>query len=340
MIKIKRKNYLEERAQERYENNINNQFKNSGAFSNDKSDNKWRGKDNQNSCLNSAEDNYQLKQILKRYQKSQDELNGYNSKYINQLTDLLYRKDKNFTRKRLELYTNRINNKETFFNNYNDKIKDPYKTISTISSKLDRMFKPRKSQLFKKHTSNTLKKGRIYYKTISNFNPISLKDNNNYFKYKMRNRNKLAESIISSQLRKSDDDSFDHSLKGKEGFYMTGDRDKYKEFLQKEFKFFVTPDINQIIYTYEKNQRMKNFKNIQNSQFLDLRKSNSYKCAFLNKIKRNKTKIKLNVDDIFKKNYNKISDETKNNENSKKNNKINFIKDCKKILYKVKNNII
>jgi hypothetical protein len=340
MIKIKRKNYLEERAQERYENNINNQFKNSGAFSNDKSDNKWRGKDNQNSCLNSAEDNYQLKQILKGYQKSQDELNGYNSKYINQLTDLLSRKDKNFTRKRLELYINRINNKETIFNNYNDKSKDPYKTISTINSRLNRMFKPRKSQLLKKHTSNTLKKGRIYYKTISNFYPISLKDNNNYFKYKMRNRNKLAESIISSQLRKNDDDSFDHSLKGKEGFLMTGDRDKYKEFLQKEYKFFVTPDINQIIYTYEKNQRMKNFKNIQNSQFLELRKSNSYKYAFLNKIKRNKKKIKLNFDDIFKNNCNKISDEAKNNENSKKNNKINFIMDCKKILFKVKNNII
>lgn len=340
MIKIKRKNYLEERAQERYENNINNQFRNSGAFSNAKSDNKWRGKDNQNSCLNSAEDNYQLKQILKGYQKSQDELNGYNSKYINQLTDLLYKKDKNFTRKRLELYTNRINNKENIFNNYIDKSKDPYKTISTISSKLDRMFKPRKSQLLKKHTSNALKKGRIYYKTISNFYPSSLKNNNNYFKYKMKNRNKLAESIISSQFGKSDEDSFDHSLKGKEGFLMSGDRDKYKEFLQKEYKFFVTPDINQIIYTYEKNQRMKNFKNIQNSQFLELRKSNSYKCAFLNKIKRNTRKIKLNVDEIFKNNYNKISDEVKNNENSKKNNKINFIKDCKKILFKVKNNII
>jgi hypothetical protein len=85
---------------------------------------------------------------------------------------------------------------------------------------------------------------------------------------------------------------------------------------------------------------MKNFKNFQNSQFLKLRKSNSYKCAFLNKIKRNKKKIKLNFDDIFKNNCNKISDEAKNNENSKKNNRINFIKDCKKILFKVKNNII
>ena len=338
MIKIKRKNYLEERAQERYENNINNQFKNPGALSNDKSDNKWRGKDNQNICLNSAEDNYQLRQILKGYQKSQDELNGFNSKYINQLTDLLYRKDKNFTRKRLELYTNRINNKETIFNNYNEKSKDPYKTISTLSSKLDRMFKPRKSQIFKKHTSNTLKKGRIYYKTISNFYPSSLKENKNFYNYKLRNRSKLAESIISSQFGKSEDDSFDHSLKGKEGFLMTGDRDKYKEFLQREYKFFVTPDINQIIYTYEKNQRMKNFKNIKNLQFLELRKSNSYKCSFLNKIKRNKKKIYLNVDDKFKNNY--ILDGTKSNENFKKNNKINFIKDCRKILSEVKNNII
>ena len=340
MIKIKRKNYLEERAQERYENNINNQFINPGAFSNVKNDNKWRGKNSQNICLNSAEDNYQLRQILKGYQKSQDELNGYNSKYINQLTDLLYKKDKNFTRKRLELYSSRISNKETIFNNFDDRSKDPYKTISIISSKLDRMFKPKKSQTLKKYTSNALKKGRIYYKAISNFYPSSLKENNNYYNYKIRNRNKLAESIISSQFRTSEDDSFDHSLKGKEGFLMTGDRDKYKEFLQKEYKFFVSPDINQIIYTYEKNQRMKNFKNIKNSQFLELRKSSSYKCSFLNKIKRDKKKIYLNSDDLFKNNNNKVQDESKNNENSKKNNKINFIKDCRKILLKVKNNII
>ena len=52
-------------------------------------------------------DHYQLKQILKGYQNSKDELKGYNSKYINQLTDLLYKKDKNFTKKRSRCYHKR-----------------------------------------------------------------------------------------------------------------------------------------------------------------------------------------------------------------------------------------
>lgn len=354
MIRIKRKNYIEERTKESF-SNINNQLRSSGGFIHDRHEEKWRGKNSTKNCINLTEDHYQLKQILKGYQNSKDELKGYNSKYINQLTDLLYKKDKNFTKKRFELYSNRINNKEhkDLILNSDKNQERPYRTSSRLNSRLDRMFHSKKHESVNMYNSSRLNSHKInnnihIHNTINcswnrNHSPISTPLKIKSIKYILRNnniinKNKIAKSIILSHLGTKEDDSFDTSLKGKEEFLVSGDREKYQEYLSKEYQFVISPNINHVIYLFEKNRRTKNYKNIPNSKFLEFKKI-SIKNEFVKKIKNKNKTINLNIPNILSK-YSENSDKVKLTELRRKSKaRFNFIKDCKKILINVKNNL-
>lgn len=350
MIRIRRKNYIEERTKESF-NNINNQLRYSGGFMNDRHEEKWRAKDSTKNCINLTEDNYQLKQILKGYQNSKDELKGYNSKYINKLTDLLYKRDKNFTKKRFELYSNRINNKEhrdSIFNNEKNQERS-HRTTSRINSRLDRMFHSKKHESVNMYNSSRLNSHKInnnihIHKTINyNNSPISTPLRIKSIKHILRsnniNKNKIAKSIVLSHLVNNEDDSFDTSLKGKEEFLVSGDREKYQEYLSKEYKFVVSPNINHAIYLFEKNQRTKNFKKVPNSKFLEFKKI-SIKNDFVNKIKKKNKTINLNIPNLLSKYGENNPERVKLTELRRKTKaKINFIKDCKKIFINVKNNL-
>jgi hypothetical protein len=353
MIRIKKKNYIEERTKESF-NNINNQLRGSGGFINDRHDGKWRGKNNTKNSINLTEDHYQIKQILKGFQNSRDELKGYNSKYINQLTDLLYKKDKNFTKKRFELYSNRVKNKEHRDSIFNiDKNQErPYRTTSRFNSRLDRMFHSKKHESVTMYNSSRLNSHKInnnihIHKTINsiwnrNRSPISTPLKANSLKYYLSNnninKNKIVKSIILSQLGSKEDDSFDTSLKGKEEFLVSGDREKYQEYLSKEYQFILSPNINHVIYLFEKNQRTKNFKIVPNSKFLEFKKI-SIKNEFVNKIKKRNKTNNLNIKNKLLK-CSESPDRGKLTEPRRKSKaRFNFINDCKKILIKVKNNI-
>ena len=106
MIRIKKRNYLSEKKESF---NINNEIK-VGGFLNDKIEEIWRGKKKPLFPKSNQEEKYMLNEILKKYQSNQDELRGYSSKYVLELSELLGQKDKYFSKKRLELYNNRINN--------------------------------------------------------------------------------------------------------------------------------------------------------------------------------------------------------------------------------------
>ena len=121
MIKIKRKDYIQEKALGRLDSDINGHICTSKSISLERFEDKWRGRKKQKNYLTLTEDNYQINQILKNLQSSKDQINGFSAKYISKLTDLLCRKDKNFTRKRLELYNERINKIKA---NINDKDKE------------------------------------------------------------------------------------------------------------------------------------------------------------------------------------------------------------------------
>ena len=84
---------------------------------------------------------------MKKYQTNQDELNGYNYKYVLELSDLLGQKDKGFSKKRLELYNNRIENDKKQYSKTNKKLSKntPIQTIKSnveyYSNYLNKKFK-------------------------------------------------------------------------------------------------------------------------------------------------------------------------------------------------------
>ena len=352
MIKLRRNNYIKERAQE----NLNYIIKSSGLFLNNRNENNWRGKNVQDKSINSTEENYQLRQILKRYQRCKDEQKGYSSKYLLQLTDLLGKKDKNFLKKRLNLYNKRMYSKEIILNNQEKTDKEPYKTISNISSRLERMFNRKKNESAKILNSSKIKKNKTnnkfllsntYNKTLNNYSNTLMKNKSlKIFTSKSEdkikfflNKNKLDESIILSQFDTSEINCLDESVNGIEKFLESGDKENYREYLQNEYKFFNDPDIKHIVYSYEKNQRIKKFKNFNNSYYLKLKKNFSVQNEFINKIRRNNN-MYFNFPKLISKKNNIISNKIKLTKIPKKSDyNLNFINDCRKILFKVKNNL-
>ena len=321
MIKIKRKNYIEERAKERKNNDKNeivNQIKSSGVFLNDRYENTWKLRNERNN-INLTEDNFQIRQIIRRYHTNQDEIKGFNSKYLIQLTDLLGKKDKNFPKKRMQLYNKRINNKNILFHNNEKNIKEAYKTISTMSPNSETNNSPKKYESpnkfifqssrpkgsrtlncdFNLNLNNKNSTYSLYSKTMSAFySPIKTKSSK--FKYnlsksgnkidnlKYKKRNRIAKKVISSYFGNNDEDSTGNLINGKDQFLLSGDKDRYHKYLQKKYKFFLTPDINNMIYLYEKSERNKMFENSPNYKFLEKKEIYTSRNEFFNKIKRDK----------------------------------------------------
>ena len=221
MIKIRKKNYLKEKAIEKYEANIDNQIFASNALSTERFENNWRGK-NKHKIISITEDNYQINEIIKKYKSSRDEINGFSSKYLLQLSDLLGQKDKYFSKKRLELYDKRINKIKLNTNENEEKTTLPtYNSLTNINSKLKRIFNSKKAESVTMYCTERYK------------NKKNLKKNNNStersktFKYLLSkpinkkkyfiNKNKIYESILLTQYNsKNEDENFDNSLKGKE----------------------------------------------------------------------------------------------------------------------------
>ena len=58
MIKIKRKDYIQEKAQERIDTNINSHMGASKSISLERFEDKWRGKKKRKNYLTLTEDNY------------------------------------------------------------------------------------------------------------------------------------------------------------------------------------------------------------------------------------------------------------------------------------------
>ena len=157
MIKVKKKNYLHEKEEALY---MNNEIK-AGGFINDKVDEIWRGKSKHLFIKSNQEEKYMINDLLKKYKSSQDERKGYDYKYVLELSNLLGQKDKDFSKKRLELYNNRINNKrKTFINHTENNIEKKFKTPNNIPK--NNNFKNRFNNKYEIYKNNK-------YRTYNNF---------------------------------------------------------------------------------------------------------------------------------------------------------------------------
>ena len=337
MIKIRKKNYLKEKAREKLEKNINNQIFSSIALSTERFENRWRGK-NKYKIISLTEDNYQIKEIIKHYKSSRDEINGFSSKYLLQLSDLLGHKNKYFSKKRLELYDKRINNIKLNINENRVKNTIPtHNSLTNINSKLKRIFNSKKAESVTMYCTERYKNKKNHKKNNN------LSEKSKTFKYLLSkpinkkkffiNKNKIFQSILLTKYNsKNEDENYDDSLKGKEQFLLNRDKEKYHEYLKNEYNFFNNNNINEIIFLNEKNKRNRLFKSISNYKYLENKKNSPFKNKFLNKINREKY-IDLNLSKY------QNSKQLKSYEIPKRNNtknKLNLNEDCKKIYLNVK----
>ena len=103
MLKMRKKNYIQERKSKFYLDNEINSIKTGGIITPIREE-LWRAKPKYFLAKTQPEENFYIKEVMKKYQTNQDELKGYNYKYVLELSDLLGQRDKNFSKKRLELY--------------------------------------------------------------------------------------------------------------------------------------------------------------------------------------------------------------------------------------------
>jgi len=372
MIKIRRKNYLFEKNQKI---NIDNEIKVGGMGSTKKNDEIWRVRAKELKDDPETEQKYQLNQIVKKYNSNKDELKGYDYKYILELTDLLAKKDNNFSKKRLELYNRRINSKKNLDKLELDKsLSQLYRTKNHLDQKpklqgdklnknpitfMTYIYGNNKNNR-KNNYYNTFYKGRnknnnsfnnqnnqnFYYKTSYNYNsPLRIKSlkyllsdskNKSWGKDIIKNNsnNNTNTGILITQYNNNVEDDFDNiSLVGKEDFLISRDKEKYHEYLNKQYNFFNQPKLIQIKYLYEKQKRVKLFKKMPNAKYLLLKKEDPLKTEIFRRINREKNNIYFDVLKNMEKNNNKKKiDRLKN----KSFNKGYFYKECKNIMMNVK----
>lgn len=374
MIKIKKRDYLSEKKDNYY---ISEKIK--YGTSNDKRiEDIWRGRTKKLYMKQNQEERYMLNEILKKYKSNQDELKGFNYKYILELTDLLAQKDKNFPQKRLELYNSRINNKKkTFINNTEKNILEKYDIRKKIQNdaniqlecnnkKRSKTFMTnlygnkknisynniynkgeRKNIIYLKNTKNANIYNKTYYIYNSPMKIASLK----YLLTNTKNKNLRKDSLLKNKMKEKkfissfyltqynskDEDSFDTtSLVGKEAFLFSGDKEKYHEHLQKEYKFFDQPKLREVKYLFDKQKRIKLFKKLTNDKYLNYKKGDPLKNEIFNKIDREKNHIYIGKQkDMIK---------TENRQrlveiNTKINDKLNFYKNCKNIFQIIVKNL-
>ena len=366
MIKVKKRNYLHEKEEALY---MNNEIK-AGGFINDKFEEIWRGKAKYLFAKSDQEEKYMIKDILKKYQFSQDERKGYDYKYVLELTNLLGQKDKDFSKKRLELYNNRINNKrKTYINNTENNILKKYKTPNIIRKNTNfktEIHNPNCKNNKYRTYNNFYNKGNkknslynmnfnnnqldIYNKTSKNFNSpkkiASLKYLLTNPKCKsckkdllnnIKNDKNIGSAFYLTQYNSNEEDSFDTtSLVGKEEFLFYGDREKYHEYLQKEFKFFDKRKMREVKYLIDKQKRIRLFKKLSNDKFLNYRREDPLKTEIFNKINREKNHEFFGKQKEIIKKDNKKKLEIINN---KINEKLKFYKNCKNIFENIKKNL-
>ncbi len=375
MIKIRKRNYLFEKNQKI---NIDNEIKSGGIENKRKIDEIWRGRTKELHDNPQSEQKYQLNQIIKKYQSNKDERKGYDYKYILELTDLLAKKDSDFTKKRLELYNRRISSKKNLNKLELDKsLSQLYRTTNYFNQtpklqgdKLNKnpitfmtyIYGNKKNNNFRKNNFyNTFYNGRnknnnnlnnqnnqdFYYKTSYNYNsPLRIKSlkyllsdskNKSWGKELIKNNNKANTGILITQYNNNVEDDFDNtSLVGKEDFLFSRDKEKYHEYLNKQYKFFNQPKLIQIKYLYEKQKRIKLFKKLPNAKYLFLKKEDPLKTEIFRRINREKNNIYFDaLKNMGKNNNTKKIDRLKNKSFNKK----SFYKECKNIMMNVKNNL-
>ena len=361
MIKIKKRNYISEKKENF---NMNNIIK-KGGFINDKLDQVWRGRAKPLYQKSNQEEKYMINDILKKYKSNQDELKGYNYKYVLELSDLLGQKDKNFSKKRLELYKNRINSrKNTQIYHTEKNLLDNIPSTPNIKSDINNKNKIKTfmtntygNNKYNKTSNNFFNKGKNFYNNsnLQNYQNIDIYNKTSSYynsplkiaslKYLLTNpkskscnkKDKIIASFYLTQYNTNDEDSLDTtSLVGKEAFLFSGDKEKYHEYLQKEFRFFDQPKLREAKYLFEKQKRIKLFKRLSNDKFLNYGKKDPLKIEIFNKINREKNHIYFGKQkEIIKKQNKKRLDAI----NTKINEKLNFYKNCKNIFKNIKLNL-
>ena len=325
MIRTIKKNYLLEKKQKM---NIYNEIKSGRVMNRIKIDEIWRAKAKDKNPTLSSEKKYQFNQIIKYYRADKNEIKGFDSKYILELTDLLSKKDNNFYKKRLELYRSRIKDKKRLIHyNVNKTLLHPYNTANNfykkqnIQTELDRRQKAFMTFI---NVSNKNNKAHINNQDISernlskqkyddlyNYNTptkiksiknlISNSDSKSYRKNIIMNTN--SPGFLITQYNKNVEEEGDTtSLAGREAFLFSGDQEKYHEFLNKEYNFFSQPKLSQIKYLYEQKKRIKLFKKIPNEQYLRYQKGDPFKTELFKRINREKKNLYLSAIKNLKKN--------------------------------------
>lgn len=212
-IKYKRENFKALKDEIRnIKNNINEEVNLAGVFSYNKDKYIWRFKNKKLYIKSSTEEKYDLNEILKFYKQNKDKyLQGFTSQYFNKLTDLLSRKNKSYSKERLDLFKSRVNKShKIFINKYNNNGEDlEIKSISkkginpfmtSIKSYNSKNYSKRKNKIEKKNENKNMlikknkflkSKTNYYYQTNSsndilnkNYNDfnkrlIIIKENNN-----------------------------------------------------------------------------------------------------------------------------------------------------------------
>lgn len=186
----------------------------------------------------------------------------------------------------------------------------------------------------------------FYYKTSYNYNSPSkirnlkylLSDSNNKSWGKDIIKNNINNTgLLITQCNNNVEDDFDNtSLVGKEDFLFSRDKEKYHEYLNKQYNFFNQPKLIQIKYLYEKQKRIKLFKKMPNAKYLFVKREDPLKTEIFRRINREKNNIYFDVLKNYGTNNSaKKIDRLKN----KSFNKGYFYKECKNIMMNVKNNL-
>jgi len=326
MIRTIKRNYLFERKQKI---NIYDEIKSGRVMNRIKIDEIWRGRANESNPTLNSEKKYQFNQIIKNYKNDKNELKGFDYKYILELSDLLAKKDNNFYKKRLELYRSRVKGKkkENYYN-INTALLHPNSTtynfrkkqiIQSESNRRQKSFmtfingsnKNNKANLnnesnsgrnFNKQRNNDLYNYKSPTRIFSLKNLISNSDSKSSGKNILNNTNKQG-FLITQYNSNVEDENDTTSLAGKEAFLFSGDKEKYHEYLDKEYNFFNQPKLIQIKYLYEKKKRIKLFKKIPNEKYLRYTKEDPFKIELFKRINREKKNLYLNAIKNMKKNH-------------------------------------
>jgi hypothetical protein len=275
----------------------------------------------------------------------------------------LGQKDKNFSKKRLELYNLRVEREKRQYAKNNEKFikyQTPYKPKKQSNYFMDFFNTRKKNHLSLNNKGNwnniynnsmysnkdNIKKREldIYYKTYNNkSSPNKLEKIGFLYSGKLNNKYKLNNGknyndIMTELSNKKDneDESFDTtSLVGKEDFLANGDKERYHEYLSKEYNFFNQAKLRQMKYLFDKQKRIKLFKKLPNAKYLSYKKDNPLRLELFNKINREKEKLSNGFPYSVDK---KLYLSSKKN-GYRKNQKFKNNKDFQNILTKLKKNL-